>query len=107
MNHRDTTHPVEIAPDSRLGGIFGQSDIEVNSLHHQAVRNVGKNLRVVAKAPDGIIEATETTDPDRFLIGVQWHPEKLMPDDEVQAKLLKAFVEAARGGMKAAPAGSD
>jgi putative glutamine amidotransferase len=42
-----------------------------------------------------VIEATETTDPNRFLIGVQWHPEKLVPDNKLQAKLLSAFVAAA------------
>jgi putative glutamine amidotransferase len=42
------------------------------------------------------VEATETTDPNRFLIGVQWHPEMLVADDERQAKLLKAFVDAAK-----------
>lgn len=100
VNHRDTTHPISIEPDSRLSRIFGKTELEVNSLHHQAVRRLGNNLRVVAKSPDGIVEATETTDPDRFLIGVQWHPEKLMPDDELQAKLLKAFVEAAASPEK-------
>ena len=67
----------------------------MNSWHHQAVRKIGDGLRIVAKSPDGIVEATETTDPDRFLIGVQWHPEKLMPDNTTQAKLLEAFVDAA------------
>ncbi len=95
-NHRDTTHKVTVEPDSRLGGIFGESEFEVNSLHHQAVRKVGKGLRIVARSPEGIVEATESVDPNRFLIGVQWHPEKLMPEDQRQAKLLKAFVEAAR-----------
>jgi putative glutamine amidotransferase len=51
---------------------------------------------VVARSPDGVVEATEGVDPNRFLIGVQWHPEKLMPENALQAKLLKAFVEAAR-----------
>lgn len=100
--HRDPenpiTHPVELEPDSRLAEILGATKFDVNSLHHQAVdenAGLGKNLRVVARAPDGVVEATESTDPDRFLIGVQWHPEKLMPDDARQAKLLKAFIEAA------------
>jgi len=97
-NHRDTTHPVAIEPDSRLARILGSTSVEVNSLHHQAADRIGNGLRAVAKAPDGVVEATETTDPDRFLIGVQWHPEKMMPDNPVQAKLLKAFVEAAAGG---------
>jgi putative glutamine amidotransferase len=95
VNHRDITHSVTLEPDSRLSQIFGETEFDVNSLHHQAVRDVGKGLRVVAKSPDGIIEATETTDPDRFLIGVQWHPEKLMPENKLQAKLLEAFVAAA------------
>jgi putative glutamine amidotransferase len=96
QNHRDVTHPVKLEPDSRLAKIFGELEFEVNSLHHQAVNKVGQNLRVAAISPDGVVEATETTDPNRFLIGVQWHPEKLMPDDARQAKLLKAFVEAAK-----------
>ncbi len=95
VNHRDVTHAVELEPDSKLSKIFGESQFEVNSLHHQAVKNLGSNLRIVARSSDGVVEATETTDPNRFLIGVQWHPEKLMPDDKRQAKLLKAFVEAA------------
>ena len=72
----------------------------MNSLHHQAVRDVGDGLRIVARSPNGIIEATETTDSDRFLIGVQWHPEKLMPENKLQKKLIQAFVEAAVKGKE-------
>jgi putative glutamine amidotransferase len=96
VNHRDTNHAVTLEPDSRLSQIIGESQFEVNSLHHQAVRNLGEGLRIVARSPEGIVEATETTDPDRFLIGVQWHPERMVGDDEKQAKLLRAFVEAAK-----------
>ncbi len=92
---RGVSHMVKLEPDSRLSEIFGETEFEVNSLHHQAVRDVGEGLRVVAKSPDGIVEATETTDPNRFLIGVQWHPEKLMPKDNLQKQLIRAFVEAA------------
>ncbi|MGB0579436.1 MAG: gamma-glutamyl-gamma-aminobutyrate hydrolase family protein [Limisphaerales bacterium] len=95
VNHKYTNHLVRVESDSRLSRIFGETEFEVNSIHHQAVRDVGQGLRVVARSPDGIIEATETTDPDRFLIGVQWHPEKLMPENKLQAKLLNAFVKAA------------
>jgi len=94
INHRDITHLVTLAPDSRLRDIFGETEFEVNSHHHQAVGRIGEGLKVVAQCPDGVIEATETTNPDRFLIGVQWHPEKLVPENELQAKLLKAFVQA-------------
>jgi len=101
VNHRDVTHPVEIEADSRLGKIFGETLFDVNSIHHQAVRDVGKGLRIVGKSPDGIVEATETTDPDRFLIGVQWHPEKLTGEDAKQANIFQAFVEASAKYRKA------
>ena len=98
VEHRGVTHQVRLEPESRLVEIFGQAEFEVNSLHHQAVARIGDGLRVVAKSPDGVIEATETTDPDRFLIGVQWHPEKMVTESKLQAKLLSAFVQAAAEG---------
>lgn len=94
-NHRGTAHPVTLEPGTRLHRIFGESEFEVNSWHHQAVDVPGKNLRVAARSADGVIEATETTDPERFLIGVQWHPEKMLPGDPRQERLLEAFVKAA------------
>lgn len=94
VNHRDVTHHVDLAPDSRLRAILGTDSLEVNSLHHQAVRDVGKGLRPVAKSPDGVIEAVEATDADRFLFGLQWHPEKLIGENPVHAKIFEAFVEA-------------
>lgn len=94
-NHRNTNHLVKVEADSRLGRIFGETEFEVNSNHHQAVDDLGKNLRIVARSPDGVVEATETTDPNRFLVGVQWHPERMVPDDERQKLLLEAFVQAA------------
>jgi len=94
-NHRGTDHPVTLDPDSRLAGIYGETEFLVNSNHHQAVDTLGKNLRIVARSADGVVEAIETTDPQRFLIGVQWHPERMVPDDTRQKKLLQAFVEAA------------
>lgn len=106
VNHRDINHLVEIEADSKLSEIFGETSFEVNSLHHQAVRDVGEGLRVVAKSPDGIIEATETTDKNRFLIGVQWHPEKIIEEDEKHAKIFSAFVKAA-AKSKAAKISSD
>ncbi|MAS92342.1 MAG: hypothetical protein CMO55_04030 [Verrucomicrobiales bacterium] len=98
-NHR-ISHPVSVEPDSRLFSIVEERDFDVNSSHHQAVGDLGKNLRIVARSPDGVVEATETTDPDRFLIGVQWHPERLMFDDQRQMKLLRAFIEAAYEAKK-------
>lgn len=95
-NHRNVNHPISLEPDSRLGKIFGSRGFEVNSNHHQAVKKPGDGLRIVATSPDGIIEATESTDPNRFLIGVQWHPERFIKTDPNQAKLFNAFIEAAK-----------
>ena len=95
VNHRDTRHQVTLEADSKLAAIFGETNFEVNSFHHQAVRNLGTGLRIVAKSPEGIVEATESTDPQRFLIGVQWHPEKMFEAEARQRKLFTAFVDAA------------
>ena len=95
VNHRNTVHAITLEPDSRLAGILGDSSLEVNSFHHQAVKDLGEGLRIVARSPEGIVEATETTDPQRFLIGVQWHPERLA-EDEIQAQLFRAFIQAAK-----------
>lgn len=68
-------HMVNVESGSTLEDIYGAEELRVNSLHHQAVDKVGKRLRVAAKAPDGVVEAVETTDETWFCIGVQWHPE--------------------------------
>ncbi len=80
MPHFDPTggphrHMVNVEPNSYLEEIFGAGELRVNSTHHQAVNQVGKRLRVAAKAPDGVIEAVESTDDTWFCVGVQWHPE--------------------------------
>lgn len=98
VDHRDREHVVELTEGTRLAAILGAPRVEVNSYHHQAVDgdDVAPGLRVAARCPDGVVEATETTDPDRFLIGVQWHPERMTETDERQRRLLRAFVDAAR-----------
>ncbi len=89
-----TTHEVRIAPGSRLSKLLETTSLEVNSFHHQAVDTVGRGLRAVAWAPDGVIEAIEA--PRRALcIGVQWHAEALVGRSE-HAALFGALVEAAR-----------
>ena len=89
-------HPAEIDPDSRLHGILETSRLEVNTRHHQAIDQLGRGLRTVARAPDGTIEAVESADEHavRFLLGLQWHPE-CISDRPEQARLFKAFVAAA------------
>ncbi len=68
-------HMVNVEPKSTLEDIFGAPEHRVNSTHHQAVNQLGRSLRVGARAPDGVIEAIETTDETWFCIGTQWHPE--------------------------------
>jgi len=67
----------------------------VNSYHHQAVCNPGRNLRPVAFANDGVIEAVEDT-TGRFVVGVQWHPERGWQNDPFSKGLFSKFIEQAR-----------
>jgi putative glutamine amidotransferase len=69
-------HRVRLDPDSRLAQLIDETNIEVNSLHHQAVKTVAAQLRVTGTSDDGVIEALESDDR-RFLIAVQWHPEEI------------------------------
>src|SRR5207237_5201607 len=65
------THRVRLDPDSRLAQLIDETDIEVNSLHHQAIKTIAPELRVTGKSDDGVIEAVESSER-RFLIAVQW-----------------------------------
>ena len=90
-----TTHSVQIAPRSLLRRIIRKARAEVNSSHHQSVKNVAPNLLQTAVAPDGVIEAIEA--PDRsFCLGVQWHPEFLYDRDPIQRRLFSSLIRAAR-----------
>jgi putative glutamine amidotransferase len=91
----DARHPIEISAGSRLAAVFGTEACAVNSLHHQAIREVGPAHRVSARSPDDVIEAIELPDREgRWEIGVQWHPEKM--EDAASQRLFAAFVEACR-----------
>ena len=67
-------HAVAVEPGSRLAAVLGRTTIDVATLHHQAIDELGKDLAVAARAQDGTIEAIED-DARPFLLGVQWHPE--------------------------------
>lgn len=90
-------HPVRVAADSELGRILGKADVPVNSRHHQAVRNeqLAPGLRPTAWAEDGVIEGIERTD-GRWVVAVQWHPERVDECDPVCRKLAEALVARAR-----------
>jgi putative glutamine amidotransferase len=88
-------HRVTLDPGSKLAQLIDETSLEVNSLHHQAVKRVAAPLRVSGRAPDGVIEALESDDR-RFLIAVQWHPEELPELPWVQ-RLFAGFYRAAAG----------
>src|SRR5262245_6635281 len=90
------THKIKVDPGSRLAETLGADEIEVNSMHHQAVKAMGGDLAAVAWAPDQIIEGIELADRSRFVLGVQWHPEELISLSEPARRLFSALVTAAR-----------
>lgn len=87
------THSLKLDTDSRLRRLSGDSEIPVNSFHHQAIGRLASELRVVGTSEDGLAEAIESIDPDRWIIGVQYHPEELLLSS-AHANLFKEFVNA-------------
>jgi putative glutamine amidotransferase len=87
-------HAVEIEPGTTTAKALGATTVEVNSLHHQAIRDVAASLVVTGRAPDGIIESVAPADDTWPMWAVQWHPESLV-DDEASLGLFRTFVAAA------------
>jgi hypothetical protein len=77
-----------------LAAILGETVVSVNSMHHQAIKDLADGLRPTAFAPDGIIEAVEGTN-GQYLVAVQWHPEELADTQPGMRRLFTSFVEAA------------
>jgi putative glutamine amidotransferase len=89
------SHTVAILPQTRLAQIVGTTTLPVNSMHHQALKDVAPGLRIAARAPDQIIEAVEAPE-HAFAIAVQWHPEELLDTDPRSRLLFTALIEACR-----------
>jgi putative glutamine amidotransferase len=88
----------EIAQLAAISGLArrdGGFDVQINTSHHQSVRDLGHGLRVAAIAPDGVIEAIEHEPHKHWVVGVQWHPER-MKGDALAAALFRALVQATR-----------
>lgn len=90
----DLYHSIDIEQDTKLIDIFGVKRMQVNSFHHQSVKDLGKGLRVSALSSDGIIEAVESLDED-FLLAVQFHPEDLTVKHPHFLKLFSALIKKA------------
>ncbi len=89
-NRSYVTHKVEIVEGTRLADVLGSGSCQTNSMHHQAVKELGKGLKVSAYASDGVIEALE--DEEGLITGIQWHPENLINSAPVMNKLFADFV---------------
>lgn len=87
------THTISIEQDSLLYQILQKTSLGVNSFHHQSIKSIGNRLKVIAKSEDNVIEAVEL-DGAEFVLGLQWHPEK-MYDSEEQKKIFASFIESA------------
>jgi putative glutamine amidotransferase len=89
-------HTAAIALGSKLSRMPGAADeVRVNSSHHQSILELGRDLKVVARAPDGVVEAIEWTGDSNWVLGVQWHPERMAADTLAQS-LFRELVQAAR-----------
>jgi putative glutamine amidotransferase len=100
----DPIHAARIEPGgevAQLAAISGFAkrdggfDVQINTSHHQSVRDLGRGLRVAAVAPDGVIEAVEHEPHKHWVVGVQWHPER-MKGDVLAAALFRALLQATR-----------
>ena len=90
INHREGGHEIEVDDNLYLGA----GRYEVNSSHHQAVKDIARGLASFAVAPDGVTEAFCSLQR-RFLLGVQWHPERM--NNMISEKIFTAFIEACSG----------
>lgn len=82
-------HPISVEPGSRLHAALGVDEIEVDSFHHQAIDEVAPDLTVVARAPDGVVEAVEL-DGDAYVLAVQW---ELQEEWRVDRRFLEPFAQ--------------
>lgn len=95
---QEASHSVVVTDEnSSLGGIV-RGACRVNSLHHQAVKRVGRGLKVTARSEDGFVEAVESAEEYPFLMAVQWHPEEMVKDSTEQRQLFVCFLEKCREG---------
>jgi putative glutamine amidotransferase len=90
------SHRVRLLEGSIMGQLAGAETAPVNSHHHQAIETLGRELVATAWAPDGIVEAVEDPRSDRFVVGVQWHPELGWEQDSFSQALFNRFIAEAR-----------
>jgi putative glutamine amidotransferase len=90
----DLHQPVRVAADTELAGVLGETEVKVNSIHHQAVDRPGEGLTPIAWANDGVIEGLQY-EGSWDLLAIQWHPERIFQDDASSLNLFHGLVERA------------
>ncbi len=92
-NSQENRHAVTVVPHTMLDVVTGKSEQTVNSVHHQAIDQLGRGLMVSAVSPDGVIEAAEWALKDRmpFLLLVQWHPERMKDFDNPYVRNIAEY----------------
>jgi putative glutamine amidotransferase len=91
------SHSIEFEKDSLISRLItNKNDVRVNSHHHQAVGKIGENLKSTAWAKDGVVECLEDTREDRFVLGVQWHPELSWKTDALSRNIFTEFISACK-----------
>jgi putative glutamine amidotransferase len=88
------SHSLKLRAESLLGSLSGKESVLVNSHHHQALEQIGRDLHATAWSTDGLVEAVEDTRVGRWAVGVQWHPEMGWERDELSKSLFRSFIEA-------------
>lgn len=96
----DQVHGARLVPGSLLAKLAGGATAQINSSHHQAIDRPGERLQVTAAAPDGVVEGVEWRGDANWVVGVQWHPER-MEGDALAERLFSEFVAAAKGAASA------
>lgn len=86
-------HSIKIEKNSILSSVYTEETEYVNSYHHQAIKKLAQGLKITAWSEDGICEAVESTDKNKFILAVQWHPEMMAAEDEKSLDLIKRFVK--------------
>ena len=94
------SHSIKVKSESKFSTLVKDAKatdkVKVNSHHHQSVKSIGRNLVASAWTNDGVIECIEGVDKNRFVLGVQWHPEISFVNDDLSKHLFKVFVEECR-----------
>lgn len=92
LSKHQKSHIVSITKGSILNKAFKQTELRVNSFHHQAIKKLGDGFTATMIAPDGIIEGIERKG-SRFICAVQWHPETLVENDAIYLNLFTTFID--------------